>query len=125
MGKGTIVVRTKQGMEKYIHDVLYVPIIAHNLLSLGQLIEKGYFVVVQNNECVVYDKTDSNHIVAKVGMLQNRIFPLGLTYGETQALNAVLDNESWLSYISYRHLHFLGLKLLYQKKMVKGLPLIE
>jgi hypothetical protein len=33
--KRTIVVKTKQGQVKHINDVLYVPGLAHNLLSVG------------------------------------------------------------------------------------------
>ena len=34
-GKGTIVVHTKEGNQKFIHDVLSVPSSSQNLLSVG------------------------------------------------------------------------------------------
>ena len=34
-GKGTIVVHTKEGNQKFIHDVLDVPSLSQNLLSVG------------------------------------------------------------------------------------------
>ncbi|XP_057540747.1 uncharacterized protein LOC130818601 [Amaranthus tricolor] len=37
-GKGTIVVKTKNGSSKFIPDVFYVPGLAQNLLSVGQLV---------------------------------------------------------------------------------------
>ena len=37
-GKGTIVVKSKNGFTKYIQDDLYVPGLAQNLLSVGQLL---------------------------------------------------------------------------------------
>lgn len=40
-GKGTAVITTSLGL-KTIPDVLYAPDIDQNLLSVGQLIEKGY-----------------------------------------------------------------------------------
>ncbi|KAL0345816.1 UNVERIFIED_CONTAM: hypothetical protein Sradi_4412900 [Sesamum radiatum] len=42
--KGTIAIHTKEGNKKLITDVLYVPNLSHNLLSVGQLIQKelGY-----------------------------------------------------------------------------------
>ena len=42
-GKGTIAIATNSGT-KTISDVLYVPDIDQNLLSVGQLIEKGFKV---------------------------------------------------------------------------------
>jgi hypothetical protein len=43
-GKGTIVITTNSGTET-ISDVLYIPDIEQNLLSVGQLIEKGMKVI--------------------------------------------------------------------------------
>ena len=36
-GKCINVVKTKDGNEKYIHDVFYVPNLTQNLLNIGQL----------------------------------------------------------------------------------------
>lgn len=40
-GKGNIVVTTKSGIERLIQDVYFIPGLAHYLLSVGQLIQKG------------------------------------------------------------------------------------
>ena len=45
-GKGTVAILTYSGT-KFISDVLYVPNINHNFFSVGQLIEKGYKVVLE------------------------------------------------------------------------------
>lgn len=51
-GKGTITVQTKGGNKKLIGDVLYVPNLTSNLLSVGQLLRKGYsiFFMMKNVE---------------------------------------------------------------------------
>ncbi|PNX81725.1 hypothetical protein L195_g037750 [Trifolium pratense] len=41
-GKGKVMVRRKNGNNTFVTDVLYVPTMKHNLLSLGQLLEKGF-----------------------------------------------------------------------------------
>ena len=41
-GKGTILFSLKDGAHKLITDVYYVPKLKSNILSLGQLVEKGY-----------------------------------------------------------------------------------
>ncbi|KAK5824843.1 hypothetical protein PVK06_019627 [Gossypium arboreum] len=51
-GKGDAVISTHSG-NKVISDVLYVLDIDQNLLSVGQLIEKGYSLVFKNNSCIV------------------------------------------------------------------------
>ena len=41
-GKGVVAVESKWGNSKLICDVHFVPDLAANLLSLGQLLRKGY-----------------------------------------------------------------------------------
>ena len=54
IGKDTIAVDTKNG-ERYISEVLLVPNIAQNLLSVGQMIEKGFSLHFEGNSCTTYD----------------------------------------------------------------------
>jgi len=55
-GKGDITVETKGGTSKLIKDVLYVPSLSQNLLSVGQLIEKGYMLTFDRDKCTIIDK---------------------------------------------------------------------
>ncbi|GMJ04997.1 hypothetical protein HRI_004168900 [Hibiscus trionum] len=43
-GKGKVMITQKNGEKKYIPDVYYVPAMKSNIISLGQLLEKGYEV---------------------------------------------------------------------------------
>lgn len=47
-GQGTVAIESVTGV-KYIQDVLYVPQINQNLLSVGQLLEKGFKVLFEDN----------------------------------------------------------------------------
>ncbi|XP_039169760.1 uncharacterized protein LOC120293987 [Eucalyptus grandis] len=60
-GKGVVAVKGNQGV-KLIRDVLFVPNIDQNLLSVGQLVEKGYIVKFEGRECLIKD-TDSNEVL--------------------------------------------------------------
>ena len=91
-GKGVIAVQSRSGEQKFIHDVLYVPTLAHNLLSVGQLIQKGYRVVFEENKCRVVDR--KNQLMAKVEMTRNKGFPLSLNYASPVALKGEISNES-------------------------------
>ena len=48
-----------KGCGKQIHDVLYVPDLEENLLSVDQLMENGYSLVFRDNYCRIYDKIES------------------------------------------------------------------
>ncbi|GKU85713.1 hypothetical protein SLEP1_g340 [Rubroshorea leprosula] len=122
-GKGIIAIRTKSGIEKLIHDVYYIPNLAHNLLSVGQLVENGYVVEFHDGLCEI-KCSKSNMSLAKIPMAKNKMFPLEISFLNDLALVANVKDDSKLWHMRYGHLHFNGLKLLSQKKMVYGLPSI-
>ena len=76
MGKGIVGILTKQGESKFIPDFYHVEDLKHNLLSIGQLIQKGYKVYIEDDHRVIKDKRPSNQLIEKVPMISNRVFPL-------------------------------------------------
>lgn len=53
----------------------FVPSLAYNLLSVGQLTVNGFSVQFDNDSCIVSDKK-SGQTIAIVPMTQNICFPL-------------------------------------------------
>nr|KYP40110.1 hypothetical protein KK1_038565 [Cajanus cajan] len=53
-GKGKVVIKSHSGL-KLISNVLYVPDINQNLLSVAQLLGKGYKVLFEDKNCVIKD----------------------------------------------------------------------
>ena len=49
MGKRRVNILTNKGEKKYISDVYFVPSLKHNLMSVGQLMQKGYNVFFKND----------------------------------------------------------------------------
>ncbi|KAH0689471.1 hypothetical protein KY289_016829 [Solanum tuberosum] len=119
-GKGTISINIK-GSGKQIHDVLYVPDLEENLLSIGQFMENGYSLVFRDNYCKIYDKIESNQVIVEVVMTKRK-FPLQVQYNAFK--NEVID-DSCLWHKRFCHLNFHDLKLLKQKDMVQLLIHIE
>ena len=76
VGKGSIMVRTKQGEKKEIQNVYFAPGMKHNLMSIDQLIQNGYKVLMENDKCVIHEKDGSKNILAVIQMTKNRMFPL-------------------------------------------------
>lgn len=122
-GRGTIAIKTEQGNTKLLYDVQYVPNLAHNLLSVGQLINSGYSVLFENDLCLICDKK-SKEVVVKIVMGRNRMFPLDLSGNVSKALTVRGDDDAKLWHLRYGHLNVQGLKLLSSKDMVQGLPKI-
>ena len=66
LGKGDIEIKTKNGFVETISDVLYMPDLKTNLLSAGQLQEKGYVITIQNGVCEIYDLLRGAIVVVKM-----------------------------------------------------------
>lgn len=62
-GKGSIGVKTKK-MMKWILDVLFVPELDQNLLSVGQLLEHDYALYFEGQTYMVYDEGKEKLVVA-------------------------------------------------------------
>ena len=57
-------------------DVYYVKGLKHNLLTIGQLIHKGYRLYMEDNHYVIKDLHPRNQLIEKVPMTSNHLFPL-------------------------------------------------
>lgn len=91
--KGNIIVHTKEGNKKFITDVLYVLNLSHNLLSVGQLVQKDFSLHFNDGRCKIIDK--KNVVIANIEM-KNKIFPLNMPLGDNHALKM---NDVDLSHI--------------------------
>eukprot|EP00253_Pinus_taeda_P004625 PITA_04625 len=134
-GKGSVSIRARNGEQMTVPEVYYVPGLKCNLLSIGQLIDKGYNMFVKDDVCTITYIPPSKKIIAQVQMTSNRMFPLklraDLKEGRTiatvtqEVFQEQVKDENWLWHLRFGHLNFGGLNLLHRKEMVKGLPLIE
>ena len=78
MGKGEVKVLTRKGENKTIADVYYVPGMKCNLLSIGQLVQKGYNVFFVNDVCTIMDKRPNKQCIVEVKLTRNMMFPLNI-----------------------------------------------
>ncbi|GLU00272.1 hypothetical protein SLE2022_176510 [Rubroshorea leprosula] len=118
-GRGKVTIRAKDNSIQTISNVLYVSDLKSNLLSLGQLQEKGYEILIKDGVCQIRDSKLG--LIAKVKMTRNRLFPLYLQTTNLSCLSARLKDTAWLWHCRFGHLYFGGLKALQQKNMVNGL----
>ncbi|KAM0985723.1 hypothetical protein ACFX13_013181 [Malus domestica] len=122
-GKGKIKIIQKDGKEEYISDTYYIPGMKSNILSIGQLLQKGY--VIHMEDMFLTLRNARRKLIARVQMSKNRMFPLKLNTKIGSCNIGVMEDESWKWHLRYGHLHFNGLKLLSSGGMVRGLPQIE
>lgn len=108
-GIGTILISYKDGGHKLIDEVYYVPKLKSNILSLGQLLEKEYYIHMKNLH--LWLRYSNNNLIAKVYMAKNRLFPLNLKIIDAKCLKANVQDDSWCWHMQFGHLNFEALKL--------------
>lgn len=58
-GIGDVKIVMKEGKKKTIKNVLFVPELGRNVLSLDQMIGRGYSVITKQDKCSFLDRTSS------------------------------------------------------------------
>ncbi|KAM1079184.1 hypothetical protein ACFX2B_013776 [Malus domestica] len=122
-GKGTLIIDTKRG-KRHIKEVMLVPSLEENLLSVGQMMEHGYFLLFGDTIVEIYDDRTLSNLVVKVEM-KNRSFPLLLKCLEEVARRASTFDSERLWHKRFGHLNMQSLRNLQKYEMVQGLPQLD
>jgi hypothetical protein len=102
-----------------------VPELKNNLLSIGQLQEKGLTIIFQHGKCKIYHKEKG--LIMETTMSSNRMFilPVKPQSCVSTCFNTITEDSTQLWHRRFGHLGFKGLKILEQKRMVNGLPQLK
>lgn len=118
------------GLVQVITSVYFVPGLKNNLMSVGQLQEKGLKIVIEDNRCEVWHKQQRRMIMSST-MSRNRMFVILAKIrepkGETEAYNlqSSVEDTGEVWHCRFGHLNQTSLMTLADKEMVKGLPKIK
>ncbi|PNX85109.1 retrovirus-related Pol polyprotein from transposon TNT 1-94, partial [Trifolium pratense] len=125
MGKGSVKLLLN-GMNFFVTEVYYIPELQNNLLSIGQLQEKGLAILIKGGSCKIFHPEKG--LMIQTNMSANRMFILlPQTQASSQAqfdqcFHTKAQDLSHLWHRRYGHLSYKGLKTLLYKNMVRGLP---
>ncbi|RDX94097.1 hypothetical protein CR513_23570, partial [Mucuna pruriens] len=116
-GKGNI----RLNMNDKTHivtEVFFVPELKNNLLSIGQLQEKGLSILFQHGKCKVFHP--ENGLIMKTRISLNRMFMLHAIPQPTKSTCFHIVTKDIMHHWHYRygHLSFRGLNMLQQKSML-------
>jgi len=121
LGKGRIHLQVNNSSQ-VISEVFYIPDLKNNLLSIGQLQEKGLAILFKNNKCKVFHP--DRGLIIETEMAMNRMFIViaKIQFPDHHCFITPAQNLEYLWHCRYGHLSFGGLQTLLQKGMVHGLP---
>ncbi|KAL4342366.1 hypothetical protein GQ457_08G025750 [Hibiscus cannabinus] len=119
-GKGIVAIEGHTSL-KFISDVLYVPEINQNLLSVAQLLEKGYKVLFEDKKCIIKDA--KNKDVFNIQM-KDKSFVLDFMQ-EEQADVHKEESHTMLWHGRLGHFHHAAIFFMKKNNLAKGLPQLE
>lgn len=119
-GKGSVTFKCKNGEERELRDVYYIPTLRNNIISLGQMSEEGSEVVLKGEYLRVYDKKE--RLLMKVKRSKNRLYKIILEDYKEVCLMTKMEEDSWLWHVRLGHVNFKALNQLSKEGMVSGVP---
>lgn len=111
LGKGNVKLDIN-GVIHVIQDVFFVPDLKNNLLSIGQLQEKGLTIMFQSGMCSIYHPHKG--LILQTNMTSNRMFILDVRTLEKKEIcfNTTIQDLPHLWHCRYAHLSHKGLQTL-------------
>nr|XP_004516686.1 uncharacterized protein LOC101512199 [Cicer arietinum] len=103
-GVGDVLIMRRDGGHSLIKDMLYIPGIKCNLLSIGQLLERNYMIRMENKVLRVLDQ--NGVLILKAPMAANRTFKIELEIMEHRCLATATSRDEWLWHYRLGHLNF-------------------
>ena len=89
-----------------IQDVYYIPDLKTNILSMGQLTEKGYSIFLKDRLLHLKDK--QGRLVARVEIGRNQMYKLNLESIREKCLRVDVEDKESLWHLRFGHLHHGG-----------------
>ena len=120
-GRGNVKLQLN-GFNYVLKAVFYVSELKNNLLSIGQLQEKGLAIMIHDGLCKIYHP--GKGLIIQTAMSTNRMFTLLTNKQEKKEVCFQASSQELyhLWHRRYGHLSHKGLNILKTKNMVRGLP---
>jgi hypothetical protein len=122
-GHGMILIKSKTRGHKALTGVYSIPCLTVNIVSLGQLEDASYKILLHDSLLKPWDRTGA--LVAKVKRAVNRLYILHLKINQPVCLAMQGVSSAWRWHVRYGHLNFRSLRHLAKDDMVSRLSAIN
>jgi hypothetical protein len=120
-GVGSTSFQLEFGNSLHMKDVLFVPVLRKNLLSISALEDKGYRVAFVDGQVLVWPRDSNIDATEVIGVLEGGLYKL--SRHPAQALIHDNTNLCELWHQRFAHLHYKALPAL--RKMVTSIPELQ
>ena len=117
--KGEIEVNQKDVSILCLGNVLFVPKLEANILSLSRLDEEGYWMIMGEGKLTIFNPY--GQLFAEVHRSSGRLYLLKLNIIDQCLITSEDTVEEWLWHSRFGHLNFYTLQEMSRKKSVEGL----
>ncbi|KAD5317806.1 hypothetical protein E3N88_17752 [Mikania micrantha] len=121
--KGSILLECKTKEQRLLTDVLYIPHLKSNILSIGQAEEGGCEILIKHGTLTMFEPSGATLI--KVQRSPNRLYKAHLKTGTPVCLKAEITDPAWLWHTRLGHTNFDTIRKISTEGMVKGVPSIK
>jgi transposase InsO family protein len=122
-GSGTVLFTGKNGEHQTLSNVYYLPRITANIISVGQLDETGYQVLVEDGFMRIRD--EERRLLAKIPRSPGRLYVLTVNIARPVCLAARADDEAWTWHTRFGHANFTALRKMARQELVRGMPTLN
>lgn len=117
-GAGSNSFQLDSGIPLHLSDVLFVPGIKRNLISISALEDKGYHVAFADGKVLAWKKNSSIQSALVIGVRHDSLYKLSAHLIQVLAHDSSSSSELW--HKRFGHLNFRTLSTM--EKVVNGLP---
>lgn len=122
-GRGTILFTCKNGEHRALANTYFIPRLTANIISIGQLDEAGFKVLV--DEGVMRIRDEERRLLAKVPRSPSRLYILDVDIARPVCLAAHAKEDAWLWHARFGHVNFGALRKMGREGLVRGMPQLE
>lgn len=119
-GKRSIMLQCKNGEERVLNEVYYIPTLCNNIISLGQLSEEGNKVMLSGDFLWVRDRQEK--LLMKVKRSANRLYKIIIETNKPACFLSKVEEKTWMWHTRLGHVNFHAMMLMNVNEMVHGLP---
>jgi len=115
-GLGTVTLHLSQGQVIRLQDVLYVPNLKKNLVSISAMEDKGFKVAFVDGNVLIWKKNFKEAL--SIGFRVDTLYQVGGSPLGAMSCDTTLQTELW--HRRFAHLHYKALPE--ARKVVSGMP---